>query len=405
MSREATLQECCQAVADLLPDEPKPERKALAGLVCGVVHAESAQLSRASAAVPGEARDRSKQRRAQRLVANPRLDIARAQRRLLARVLRGRRGRIDLLLDATTNGATAHHAGTVTLVLALRWHGRAVPLVLALRWHGRAVPLVWQTWTADEPGQRWDRAIPRLCAAVAEHLPAGTQAVLLVDRGLGHGRLARTCADLGWHYLFRVQRRTRVRLPDGAVREIGRLVPRPRRGAPRRAWQRQGCRDGVRVGAARRKRGSTWVSDWDQALTTNVVALPNPVDPDDPWLLITDLHASPARCREYRRRTQEEALFRDLKSFDWQWQTSRLRQPDRVDRLLLALALATLWIDALAQHVLRHQLRPLLEDRSRPCYSYFQLGLRWLRRCLASDRPLPCRFVLLPLTGAAGKLS
>ena len=149
MSRQATLQECCQAVDELLPAVLVPERKALGALVCGVVHAESAQLSRASAATPGEAQDRSKQRRAQRLMANERLDIGRAQRRLLARVLRGRRGRVDLLLDATTNGATAHQAGTVTLVLALRWHGRAVPLV-------------WQSWAADEPGQHWDRAIPRL---------------------------------------------------------------------------------------------------------------------------------------------------------------------------------------------------------------------------------------------------
>lgn len=391
MSREATLQECCQAVGELLPDVPAPERKALGSLVCGVVHAESAQLSRASAATPGEAQDRSKQRRAQRLVANERLDIARAQRRLLARVLRGRRGRVDLLLDATTNGATAHQAGTVTLVLALRWHGRAVPLV-------------WQSWVADEPGQRWDRAIPRLCAAVAEYLPEGVEAVLLADRGLGNVALARTARDLGWHYLFRVQRCTRVRLPDGTVREIGGLVPHPPPGQPRRRWGRQGCIDGAAVGAARTKRGPTWVSAWDAALPTNVVALPGP-RPDDPWLLITDLPASPTRCREYRTRTQEEELFRDLKSFGWRWQDSRLRRPDRVDRLLLVLALATLWIDALAHHVLQQRLRHLLEDRSRRCYSYFQLGLRWLRRCLALDLPLPCTLKLLPLSGAAGKLS
>jgi hypothetical protein len=395
MSRQETVQECCQAVRELLPSLPKPEQTALGTLVCGVVHAESAQLSRASAATPGTAQDRSKQRRAQRLVANERLAVGPAQQRLIAQVLCGRRGRIDLLLDATTTGATAHQAGTVTLCLALRWHGRAVPLI-------------WQTWPADRPGQHWDRAIPRLCATVAELLPAGVEPVLLVDRGLGSAALARTAGALGWHYLFRVQRRTRVRLPDGTVRELGRLVqaaPPGETPAARRRREQAGCIDGAAVGAARSKRGPTWVSDWDQALPINVVALANPDDPDDPWLLITDLPASPARCREYRRRTQEEELFRDLKSFGWQWHTSRLRLPDRVDRLLLVLALATLWIDALAQHVLRHHLRPLLEDRSRPCYSYFQLGLRWFRRYLASDLSPPCRFSLLPRTGAAGKLS
>jgi hypothetical protein len=394
MSRQETMQECCQAVRALLPEVPKPEQTALGSLVCGVVHAESAQLSRASAATPGEVQDRSKQRRAQRLVANERLDVLPAQQRLLGQVLRGRRGRVDLLLDATTNGATAHQAGTVTLCLALRWHGRAVPLV-------------WQTWTADQPGQRWVRAIPKLCALVAAHLPAEVEPVLLADRGLGNAALARTAHDPGWHYLFRVQRRTRVRLPDGTVREIGGLVQPTTPGESsqaRRQRERQGCIDGAAVGASRHKRGDDWTADWDTALPTNIVARAGP-DADDPWLLITDLPAPPARCRDYRTRTQEEELFRDLKSFGWQWQDSRVRLPDRVDRLLLALVLATLWIDALAQHVLRHRLRPLLEDRSRPCYSYFQLGLHWVRRCLATDHPLRCTFTLSPLPRAAGKLS
>ena len=395
MSRQETVQECCQAVAELLPALPRPEQTALGLLVCGVVHAESAQLSRASAATPGVAQDRSKQRRAQRLVANDRLAVRPSQQRLLARVPRGRRGRIDLLLDATTTGATAHQAGTVTVCLALRWHGRAVPLI-------------WQRWTADQPGQRWTQAVPRRCATVAEVLPAGVEPVLLVDRGLGTPDLARTARSLGWHDLFRVQRRTRVRLPDGAVRTLGSLVrPAPPDETPtaRRHRVRHGGIDGAAVGAPRHTCGDTWGTDWDAALPTNVVAPANPDDPDDPWLLLTDLPAAPARCREYRRRAQEEEPFRDLKSFGWQWHASRLRHPDRVDRLLLVLALATLWIDALAHQVLRSRLRHLLEDRSRPCYSYFQLGLRWLRRCLASDRSPPCHVALLPLTGAAGKLS
>ena len=388
------MQECCQAVRELLPELARPEQTALGRLVCGVVGAESAQLSRASAAMPGEAQDRSKQRQAQRLVANERLDVGRAQRRLLARVLQGRHGRVDLLLDATTTGASSHQAGTVTLCLALRWHGRAVPLV-------------WRTWTADEPGQHWARAIPELCALVAEHLPDTARVVLLADRGLGTVSLARTAQQLGWHYLFRVQRRTRVRLPDGTVREIGSLVQTPTPGESdraRRAREHQGCIDGAAVGATRCKRGATWESDWDAALPTNVVALAGPT-PDDPWLLLTDLPASPTRCREYRHRTQEEALFRDLKSFGWQWQTSRLRLPDRVDRRLLVLVLATLWIDALAQQVLRRGRRHLLEERSRHCYSRFQLGLRWLRRCLVNGLHVPCSFRLLPDLQHLRKLS
>jgi hypothetical protein len=214
--------------------------------------------------------------------------------------------------------------------------------------------------------------------------------VLLADRGQGHAALARTAAGPDWHYLLRLQRRIRVRLPDGTIREIGALVPPP---GPAR--DRRGCIAGAAVGAPRRQRGATWASDWDAAIATNIVALSG--SDGEPWLLITDLPASPARCREYRHRTQEEEeLFRDLKSFGWQWQDSHLRLPDRVDRLLLALVLATLWIDALAHDVLQHGWRHLIEDRPRRCYSRFHLGLRWLRRTRANDQHVPCSFALLP---------
>jgi hypothetical protein len=391
MDRKQTVQECDRQIQALLPEEPRPEQKAMAQLVCGVVHAESSHLSRASAATPGEAQDRSKQRRAQRLLANARLDVARAGRRLIAQALRGRRGRIDLLLDATTNGATEHGAETVTLCLALRWHGRAVPLV-------------WQTWRASQSGQHWDRALARLLDAVAEHVSAEATVVLLADRGLGNHVLARAACDRDWHYLLRVQRRTRIRLPDGTVREIGTLVPSPTPSRSAHAWHRQGCITDAAIGPSRCKRGTQWSLDWNQALTTNVVALPAPRPNDDPWLLITDLPASPARCTEYRHRTDEEELFRDLKSFGWQWQDSRLQHPDRVDRFLLILALATRWIFALTEDVLRHDRRHLLEDRSRRSLSFFQLGLHWLRRCLATDHHPRCSF-LLPRKSAPVKLS
>jgi hypothetical protein len=187
MSREMTVQECDHAVQDLLPALPRPEQKALAALVSGVGLAQEARVSRASAGMPGTVQDRSKQRRAQRLLANPRLEVPRAQRRLLARVLAGRRGRLDLLLDATTTGASRHQAGTVSLVLALGWHGRALPLV-------------WRTWRADEPGQDWKSAMRQMCAEGQAALPPDVQVVLLADRGLTGAPLAHLAQDLGWHY-------------------------------------------------------------------------------------------------------------------------------------------------------------------------------------------------------------
>ncbi|HEY7850557.1 MAG TPA: hypothetical protein VIC27_10865 [Ktedonobacterales bacterium] len=74
-------------------------------------------------------------------------------------------------------------------------------------------------------------------------------------------------------------------------------------------------------------------------------------------------------------------------------------------RLVLVLALATLWMLALAQRVVRRGWRPLVEARSRRDCSVFQRGLRSLRRCLANDLPVPVTWSLFPVTHPPLKLS
>jgi hypothetical protein len=390
MSPETMLHDCDRALQALLADQTRPVQKAVAAVLCGVVRGRAGVLSRLGLHMPGRATPVSKQRQAQRLVANAHLDVGRAQRRLLERVLSARHGRVDLLLDAVVRGATAHQAGTVSLVLALAWHRRALPLI-------------WRTWVADQPGQDWKAAMREMVAVVQTALPADTQVVLLVDRGLSGSELARTVLAAGadWHFLWRVIRTTRVQQPDGTVCAIGDLAPRA------------GCRiclNGTRLYAPRRKVQSGaggWQSDWSQALPANVVGIWRPED-REPWLLVSNLPACAARCSEYRRRTWEEELFRDLKSWGWQWQHSRVRAPERVQRLLLVLALATLWMVALGQRLLRQggpRGRRALEAGRRRWYSQFQLGLRWCEQQLDAHRPVPCLFGLWPEARARVKLS
>jgi hypothetical protein len=79
-------------------------------------------LSQASSANLGAATNRSNDRRLRRLVANPHLNVRSAQTALIRRMLGSRRGRINLLLDVTTTGASARDPGTHTLVLSLGIH-------------------------------------------------------------------------------------------------------------------------------------------------------------------------------------------------------------------------------------------------------------------------------------------
>jgi hypothetical protein len=377
MDRTQLLQECDQAVSELLCDLPRPEQKSVAALLEGIVVERTAVLSRAAAAAPGDAADRSKQRRAQRLLANPRFDAPRAQRRLLERILAHPRPRLDLLVDAITTGATTTQPGTQTVCLALAWHGRALPLL-------------WHTWQADTPGQHWMERIDALCDVLAAALPPAVMVVVLADRGLGGERLATIALAHGWAYLLRVQGHGFIRTPDGWTGPVRDLLPTP---------GTQVLHEGVLIWPADHKirlgKRVTSYLDWERCSTTNLVAVWRTED-REPWLLVTSLPAHLQRCREYRRRTWEEELFRDLKSFGWQWEQSRVRRPERVERLLVVLALATVWVCSLSQRVIRRGHRWLVEERSRRCYSRFQLGLRWIHRQLANGHAVACTLALWP---------
>ena len=209
------------ALKGLFPELPRPEHKTLAALVPAVVRRGTSHLSRLGAAMAGRATNPSKARRVQRLLANPRLDLARTQRRVIAHLLRHRRGRLDLALDATLIGATAAPSknGVVTLLLAMAWHGRAIPLAWCCLPEKGA-----------QPGQ-WMPAIRAVVQRVAAELPAGLEVVVLTDRGLSGATLASILAEVGWHVIQRVTVRPNVRLGDGTMGSVGSRAPRP--GCPR----------------------------------------------------------------------------------------------------------------------------------------------------------------------------
>ena len=95
--------------------------------------------------------------------------------------------------------------------------------------------------------------------------------------------------------------------------------------------------------------------------------------------------AGRARLREYGYRMSIEQSFRDDKSGGFNMAHIQLQHADRIERLLLAMAIATLWCHELGEHVLRQGegARRLIDPGPTRELSLFQLGLRWLKRALA----------------------
>jgi len=94
----------------------------------------------------------------------------------------------------------------------------------------------------------------------------------------------------------------------------------------------------------------------------------------------------------YKRRFWIEPMFRDDKSMGFHLQTSHLRDPKRMERLLLIVSLAYLWILFLGSLVVFCGAVRLIDRADRRDCSLFSYGLRWLRRLLKLDLHVSVRF-------------
>jgi hypothetical protein len=319
--------------------------RALARFSLGVALAKHCGLARAAAVVPGEALVPSITRRFERLLASERLDVAVVRSAVAARVLAAARGQtVWLALDETHQGRT--ETGARLGMLAVR-----------LVYRERAIPLAWACYRPGAAPAPFPVLIGRLIHEVAAAVPPDTRVVLMTDRGLSWPSLLDHCRRVGWSFLCRVQRRTRVRTADGRACAIGDLAPRPgtRWRGHGRAFLKAGWRD------------------------LNLVAVWRRGD-REPWLLVTDLAPDWGRCDQYRHRMDEELSFRDDKSAGFDWDHSRVRDPAHMDRLLLVLQLAACFVLLQGLFVLRHGYRRVLERPDRRTLSLFSLGLRWLDR-------------------------
>jgi hypothetical protein len=188
---------------------------------------------------------------------------------------------------------------------------------------------------------------------------------LFADAGFRDCDWAQLCAELGWKYAIRIACNTYITLPDGTSDRLDNWVPVNRN----RYFQN--------VLLTRKTKLQTNVSvTW----TTDEKGQPEMV------AIITDQIACRARLREYTGRTGIEQSFREDKSGGFDLAHTRLQHAQRIDHLLLALAIATLWCHELGEFVLQQgePARCWVDPAHERTLSLFQLGLRWLKRFLAT---------------------
>lgn len=360
-------------VQQICPGLRKTVCKSLAAISLGMVEAGSSVMSQIALCLPGAsakrvAQPRSNERRIQRFVANANICVDEISEKIALVALKqicARPGvHLQFGLDETPKGA----------------HLRMLVLSVLIR--KRAIPLLWKCYRTDAP----PRPMPELAAGLLERMahlldslpeerkPGGIEVTLLTDRGLAWPVFVDFCVQHDWHFLLRVQGQTRVRLPDGTECRADALVPEP------------GTEFHGQVEVFKN-------AGWKQAY----ICARWPADQDQPWLLISSWSARPRLDRVYRRRMWQEESFRDQKSSGFQFQQSRIRDPEHANRLLLVLVLAQLWATSLGHYVQTQGLRRLFERSNRKELSIFQRGLRFFRHARFHGLDIPTTLRLPPL--------
>lgn len=301
------------------------QAKTLGVLVAAAMRTERASLGNIGRRMLGSAKHQIK--RCWRFCANERVEPSQAMRGVVRRLVRKRKKPLLVALD------WVDVRGFQTLVAAA---------VLK----GRSVPLCWASCDGGAfSGHRSRNALEEsLLLVLRSMIPrpehGGPRVILLADRGFGRAMLARFCRGQGFSYLIRVEPNVTVRLKGFS----GTLLDYP-----------------VHRGVAKVLKDAAYRSD--RAVTQHVVIRWRkdlPPKRDECWFLMTDLSGTaPRLCALYGRRMTVEQLFRDHKSKrnGWGLRDTQLTTPERLDRLLLVLAIAYLLLCGLGL-IARRDFKP-----------------------------------------------
>jgi hypothetical protein len=343
-----------------LPLEPLTRLVNLAAIALGILRSKSLQVGQILTALPLAGTRDTLKKRVQRFLKNPDVTVelyyAPLARRILQRLATGG-ARIHLTIDRTEWGAFN------ILYVCVGWRGRALPLL----------------WGMLGPGASSFAEQQALLAVVARWLPRRADVLLLGDREFGTGVLAQWALHQGWGVCLRLRAHEYVCRAGAPYFEMLPLVLP----GQRRFWAH------VTFTQKHAVAGLNLAMYWAPTAA-------------EPWYLITTEPTSKQACSRYHRRFRIEEMFKDFKNNGrgFGLELTGVRHADRLERLLLALALVYTWLLLWGAHVIATGQQQLVDNVRRPTLSLFQTGLRFIMRLWHQGRLMTFHWHLAMLAGA-----
>jgi len=241
-------------------------------------------------------------------------------------------------------------------------------LFIGLAYHKTVLPLVWKSYQGKK-GHLKGEQHQQLLKQVERYVQHCRRVVILGDAEFSNAQVINQCRSKPWDFVLRFQSNYRVQLAaDGewhsaqAIYEAAGLQP-----GQVRHWQIAAFTQ------AHQHANLVMTIQWDQG-------------EDEPICLISNLDASQQPHLIYDKRFWVETLFGNCKSRGFQLDRVLMTDPAHIDRLMLAIAIATCLMLGLGTHLIVIGQRDQVDRADRRDLSLFQIGWRWFYRLLTLER-------------------
>ena len=335
-----------QRICELRPGQRMTQVRNFVWLIIGIYQSRSVYLSRIAGKIPGPAKLLSTTRRLSRFLDNPAIRVREWYESVAREWLETQFrhiGEIRLIVDGTKIG-----------------FGHQL-LIVCLAYRKRAIPIAW-TWVKHVRGHSTAAKQLALLAYVRQLIPGGATVFLVGDCEFGAVTVLRQLDRWHWCYVLRQKTDTGVWLNEKrGWQAFGSYI----HGPGQSIWLGRGCLTAKQIYPV------NLLVHWK-------------VGEKEPWCLATNL---PDRCMTlayYARRMWIEEMFGDLKKHGFDLECTMLRHFERLSRLTLAVALIYVWLVSIGTRTVRDGLRNLVDRKDRRDLSIFQIGLRFIERCVTN---------------------
>jgi len=234
----------------------------------------------------------------------------------------------------------------------------------------RALPLGWTTEKGPK-GHTTHEVQIALFQRIAQLLPRNPQIWVLGDSEFQSIPLLKWFGRRGWNFVVRLKGYVKVKIKGQDWVKINSL-PLSEGETDYVGW--------VRV-TEKHNAGWYWlILHWEKG-------------EDEPWYLLSNKSGKRRLINYYRKRMWIEELFGDVKGHGFELEQTHLKNAERINRLVLAVFIAFVWLITLGSWVVKRGYRHYIDHKSRRDKSYFRLGWDWVARCFRLNEPVRVRFV------------